>query len=127
MLHRDVSFLPPNPRARASWNYIRETDAGEDDPVTLTYDMTRLQRLVTNERYCVTLNPGRPIAEEHCVRTIHYRHPVFTFASLSTQKELSVLNGRNNTFFCGSYFGFGFHEDAVRSAVEVGRLMGIDL
>jgi predicted NAD/FAD-binding protein len=52
---------------------------------------------------------------------------VYSFASLATQSELAHLNGRNNTFFCGSYFGYGFHEDAVKSAVAVGHLLGIDL
>jgi predicted NAD/FAD-binding protein len=98
-----------------------------DAPVTLTYDMTRLQRLTTKERYCVTLNPARPIPEAAVIRQLDYTHPVYTFASLSSQSELGRLNGQRNTFFCGSYFGYGFHEDAVRSAVEVGRLFGIDL
>jgi predicted NAD/FAD-binding protein len=56
-----------------------------------------------------------------------YHHPIYDFASLATQAELKQLNGQRNTYFCGSYFGYGFHEDAVRSAVEVGSLFGIDL
>lgn len=126
-LHRDPAFITENRRAWASWNYIREADARDDDPVTLTYDMTRLQRLNTPDRYCVTLNPGKAVSTEHLIRKLHYAHPVYSFASLATQSELAHLNGRNNTFFCGSYFGYGFHEDAVKSAVAVGRLLGIDL
>jgi len=127
VLHRDISYLPENKRAWASWNYIREAETDANAPVTLTYDMTRLQRLNTKERYCVTLNPARPIPEALVIRQIAYTHPVYNFASLSSQKELGRLNGGRNTYFCGSYFGYGFHEDAVRSAVEVGRLFGIDL
>ena len=89
--------------------------------------MTRLQCLQTDSRYCVTLNPARPVAREKIIDRFLYTHPVYNFASLSTQKELAALNGRNRTYFCGSYFGYGFHEDAVRSAVDVGMLMGIDL
>ncbi len=127
LLHRDDTFLPSVPRARASWNYRRESNAGDDAPVCLTYDMTRLQCLQTDSRYCVTLNPARPVAREKIIDRFLYTHPVYNFASLSTQKELAALNGRNRTYFCGSYFGYGFHEDAVRSAVDVGMLMGIDL
>lgn len=126
-LHRDTAFMPENRRAWASWNYIREADATDDAPVTLTYDMTRLQRLNTQDRYCVTLNPGKAVSTEHLILKLHYAHPVYNFASLATQSELAGLNGRNNTFFCGSYFGYGFHEDAVKSAVAVGHLLGIDL
>ncbi len=127
LLHRDDTFLPSIPRARASWNYRRESTAVDDAPVCLTYDMTRLQRLPTDSRYCVTLNPARPVAREKLIDRFLYDHPVYNFASLSTQKGLAALNGRNRTYFCGSYFGYGFHEDAVRSAVDVGKLMGIDL
>ncbi|MBN2688907.1 MAG: NADP transhydrogenase subunit alpha, partial [Deltaproteobacteria bacterium] len=127
VLHQDISYLPPNHRAWASWNYIREAGTDADSPVTLTYDMTRLQRLMTKERYCVTLNPDRSIPETAVIRQLDYNHPVYTFDSLSSQNELGSLNGQRNTYFCGSYFGYGFHEDAVRSAVEVGRLFGIDL
>jgi predicted NAD/FAD-binding protein len=56
-----------------------------------------------------------------------YAHPTYTFASVATQAELPRLNGQRRTWFCGSYFGYGFHEDAVRSAVEVGRPFGLEL
>lgn len=127
VLHRDISYLPQNQRAWASWNYIREEGTDIDAPVTLTYDMTRLQCLNTKERYCVTLNPARSIPQASVIRQIDYTHPVYNFESLSSQKELGRLNGVRNTYFCGSYFGYGFHEDAVRSAVDVGRMFSIDL
>lgn len=127
VLHRDISFLLPNQRAWASWNYIREADSKDDDPVSLTYDMTRLQCLQTQQRYCVTLNPRRPIGAGHTIREIMYTHPVYTFEAIATQSELDRLNGERHTFFCGSYFGHGFHEDAARSACRVAALFGIEL
>jgi predicted NAD/FAD-binding protein len=127
VLHRDVSFLPPNRRAWASWNYIREADAADEDPVSLTYDMTRLQRLQTSEQYCVTLNPKKTISAENVIRGIQYSHPVYTFEAIATQAVLARLNGQRNTYFCGSYFGYGFHEDAVRAATDVSTLFGIAL
>ncbi len=127
VLHTDVSVLPSNRRAWASWNYVRESHIVSDVPVTVTYYMNRLQCLATERHYCVTLNPGAAFSPQHLLREIRYRHPMYTFESLATQKELPNLNGCNNTYFCGSYFGYGFHEDAVRSAVKVGAAFGVTL
>ena len=77
-----------------------------------------LQSLKTLQPYFVTLNRSTPLAEEKIQRTIRYTHPKYTPRSLATQAELPVLNGAKRTFFCGSYFGYGFHEDAVQSALE---------
>jgi len=127
VLHTDISLLPPNRRAWASWNYVRERDVESESPVTVTYHMNRLQSLKTENNYCVTLNPVTPIPGEYIIREIEYTHPMFTFDALKTQQDLPVLNGQNNTSFCGSYFGYGFHEDAVRSAVKMAEQFGIDL
>jgi predicted NAD/FAD-binding protein len=127
VLHTDISMLPPNRRAWASWNYLRDKDVESESPVTVTYDMNRLQALNTQKVYCVTLNPIRPIPREHVIRELEYTHPTYTFEALKTQGELPNLNGKRDTFFCGSYFGYGFHEDAVRSAVRVAEKFGIGL
>jgi predicted NAD/FAD-binding protein len=126
-LHTDTSFLPKHRRAWSCWNYVREATAESDVPVTVTYHMNRLQSLKTKNQYCVTLNPGKTISEEHVIREMHYHHPMYTFEALATQEQLPDLNGKNNTYFCGSYFGYGFHEDAVRSAVQVGSALGVTL
>ena len=127
ILHTDTSLLPTNIRARASWNTIREPGHRSTFPVTVTYDMTRLQNLDTNTTYCVTLNPARPIPDRHILASMLFTHPVFDFSAMDTQTGLPDLNGQRNTWFCGSYFAYGFHEDAVRSAVQVGRHFGVDL
>ena len=126
-LHRDTSLLPPNLRARSSWNTIREEGHTTQSPITVTYDMNRLQKLQSRSTYCVTLNPARPVKKEQVIESIAYTHPVFSFAAMDTQSGLNRLNGHRNTWFCGSYFGYGFHEDAVRSSVEVGRRFGVEL
>lgn len=126
-LHTDSSFLPPVIKARGSWNYIREDRTDPKAPITLTYDMNRLQNLKTKNSYCVTLNPKKKIPERFIVKEMEYTHPEYTFQSLATQPELKNLNGKRNTCFCGSYFGYGFHEDAVRSASAVAELFGITL
>ena len=127
VLHTDTSLLPPNRRARASWNTVREEGHQGEWPITLTYDMTRLQKLNTKTTYCVTLNPFQPVPKAHLLETMVYTHPVFDFNAMNTQARLNELNGQQNTWFCGSYFGYGFHEDAVRSAVQVGRRFGVEL
>ena len=89
--------------------------------------MNALQGLRTETQYCVTLNPDRPVPQAATLRELEYSHPTYSLASMATQAQLPTLNGRDRTYFCGSYFGYGFHEDAVRSAVEVGRQFGLEL
>ena len=126
-LHNDTSLLPPNPRARSSWNTIRDHGHRSESPITVTYHMNRLQKLQSRTDYCVTLNPSRPVAEKYILDSMLYTHPVFSFAAMDTQSGLNELNGKRHTWFCGSYFGYGFHEDAVRSSVAVGRQFGVNL
>lgn len=127
ILHTDESAMPESRRAWASWNYILETPLHPDAPVSLTYHMNRLQRLNTQKQYFVSLNRHQRIPDQHVHKVIHYTHPKYTPQSLATQTALTGLNGLNRTFFCGSYFGYGFHEDAVKSAVAVAEMFGITL
>lgn len=124
VLHTDTALLPPRRRAWASWNYTAPA-ARHDTPVHVTYYMNRLQRLRTRGDYCVTLNANGAVRDERIVREMIYTHPVYDRAAMATQRELPRLNGRRHTFFCGSYFGYGFHEDAVRSGLEVARAFGL--
>ncbi len=126
-LHTDLSWMPENRRSWASWNYLRLPGRREDAPCTVTYYMNRLQNLKTQRAYLVTLNPARPIPEEHVIKEILYTHPLYTFASFQTQPELGRLNGKNRTYFCGAYFGYGFHEDGAASAATIGGRFGVTL
>ncbi|HMP72093.1 MAG TPA: FAD-dependent oxidoreductase [Kiritimatiellia bacterium] len=119
VLHTDTSFLPANPRAWASWNYVEHPGADPAAPVPVTYNMNRLQGFNTSATYCVTLNPTRPIPEAHHIASFNYTHPVYSREAVATQPDLPSINGKQRTWFCGSYFGYGFHEDAVRSADHV--------
>jgi predicted NAD/FAD-binding protein len=127
ILHSDDRFMPSNRRAWASWNYTREAGSPAGAPVTLTYHMNRLQRLQTHRPYFVTLNPGRAIDDALVTTRLTYTHPMFTFDSLATQTQLPQLNHHKRTSYCGSYFGYGFHEDAVRAATVVADSFGIAL
>ena len=126
-LHTDKRVMPPNRRAWASWNYTRHWPSDTRAPVTVSYDMTRLQKLETRIPYFVTLNPHEPIPDDHVIKEIDYTHPQYSFDAFISQKALCELNENQNTFFCGSYFGYGFHEDGVNSALQVADKFGVAL
>ncbi len=127
ILHTDETQLPPQSKLWASWNFIREKGHSENRPVAVSYYMNRLQNLKTKANYIVTLNASKPIDEKHIINSTTLMHPLYSQSSLDTQPRLREMNGQHNTWFCGSYFGYGFHEDAVKSAVEVAEKFGIAL
>jgi len=122
VLHVDSSLLPRCRRAWASWNSC--VPAGEGRPVILTYNLNRLQGHSSPEPICVTLNATEAIDPSRILRRIAYHHPVYSRAALAAQKRFHEINGKNRTYFCGAYWGYGFHEDGVRSAVAVGECFG---
>jgi predicted NAD/FAD-binding protein len=126
VLHTDTRALPPRRRAWSSWNYTRER-AGDGAALSVTYYMNRLQRLRTPRTYCVSLNRRGAIDPAAVVAERTFTHPRYDAAAAATQVELPRLNGLRRTWFCGSYFGHGFHEDAVRSAAAVARDFGVAL
>ncbi len=110
----------PEPRACwASWNFARERHGKAGAPVSVTYWMNRLQNLRTERQYFVTLNRAGGLPEEHVIDRTVLHHPQYDQRAMDTQEPLRRRNGARNTWLVGSYFGFGFHEDAVRSAVEM--------
>jgi len=122
VLHTDVAMLPRRRRAWASWNY--HLSAG-DGPAKVTYHMNRLQSLRADREFCVTLNRTEAIAPESVIRKIAYAHPVFTGAGKAAQaRHEEISNSRRRTHFCGAYWGWGFHEDGVRSAIRVAEAIG---
>jgi len=127
-LHTDDSVMPSDRRLWASWNYRATPAPDRSDNLQITYHLNRLQGHFGTERpYFVTLNPAAPVAPDRVVCPLNFTHPTFTVASMRGRAELLTLNGANRTFYCGSYFGYGFHEDAVRSGVTVASAFGIDL
>jgi predicted NAD/FAD-binding protein len=118
-LHTDVSLLPANRRAWASWNYHRlaEHPAG----ATLTYRLRTLQGIESSDELLITLNRDDVIDPGKVLRTFDYAHPVFDVAAIAAQQRHQELNGVQRTWFCGAYWGFGFHEDGVESARVVCR------
>ena len=125
VLHTDVRLLPRRRSAWASWNY--HLLPGRSGAVAVTYHMNRLQSLHSNRQFCVTLNHTAEIDPNTVIRTIPYTHPVYTAAGIAAQRRVAEISGHNRTHFCGAYWGWGFHEDGVRSAVRVARTFGASL
>ncbi|MCH2375255.1 MAG: FAD-dependent oxidoreductase [Planctomycetes bacterium] len=119
VLHTDTSVLPRCRRAWASWNYRRSCD--DDNPVAVTYNMNLLQGLRTDQTYCVTLNDSGRIEPRQILRRFTYHHPMFTERRAGAQARHRELIDQRRTSFCGAYWGYGFHEDGVRSALAVCR------
>lgn len=122
VLHWDEKLMPRRRAAWASWNCRVSPDP--EEPVVLTYWMNRLQNLKTVREYFVTLNASAQIDPAKIIRKISYTHPQYDFAALNSQKKIPGLNGKQHTYFCGSYCGYGFHEDAVKSAVQAASRLG---
>ena len=124
-LHTDASVMPRARRAWASWNYHR-TDP-EHDSATLTYYLNSLQSLDSDHPVFVTLNRDDVIDPDKVVASFDYAHPVVDGSSVAARARHDELNGRRNTWYAGAYWGSGFHEDGVVSALAACRALGADL
>jgi predicted NAD/FAD-binding protein len=123
VLHRDKGWMPRRKRIWSNWNYLKQ-QAGVDSGLCVTYWMNGLQNLATRTNLFVTLNPFDQIPDNHIECEFQYHHPVFSHAALEAQRDLWQIQGGRRTWFCGSYFGYGFHEDGARSGFEVAEELG---
>ncbi|MEO7938824.1 MAG: FAD-dependent oxidoreductase [Burkholderiaceae bacterium] len=128
VLHTDASVLPRHPRAWAAWNYesrgtvgAPSANANANDAVCLHYLLNKLQPLPWTQPVLVSLNPIRNIAPETILGSYDYAHPVFDRAAVAAQGQVSALQGVRNTYFCGAWMGYGFHEDGLKAGLEVAR------
>ena len=117
VLHTDINLLPKRKLAWASWNY--RLDSNNPRPAAVTYNMNILQGLKSETTFCVTLNQTNQINPSKVLRKFIYHHPVFNKQSMHAQQQRLDICGQNNTHFCGAYWYNGFHEDGVRSALDV--------
>lgn len=124
LLHTDEGLMPRRRAAWASWNYLGRRGDGGGRSVSVTYWMNRLQAIEGDMQFFVTLNPLRSPRSETVLAAFDYEHPAYDHAALTAQARLPELNGERNTWFCGSYFGAGFHEDALVSGLNAAEAAG---
>jgi hypothetical protein len=121
ILHTDARFMPVRPRAWSSWNFIGERDAPSG--ACVTYWMNRLQSIAGANLF-VTLNPAQPPHAGTLLHSEIYEHPMFDERAIRAQSRLWSLQGRGNVWFCGAYFGAGFHEDGLQAGLAVAEALG---
>jgi predicted NAD/FAD-binding protein len=120
-LHQDSSLMPRRQAAWSSWNYVADRCA-EQSNVSVTYWMNRLQNFATRAPMLVSVNPGREPAG--ALRHATFEHPMYDSAAIRAQRHLHEIQGVRNTYFCGSYCGYGFHEDALSAGLDVAEQLG---
>ena len=117
ILHKDQSLMPKAKKAWASWVYSSKSNSKQD--LSVTYWMNNLQGIRNQFPLFVTLNPNQEINQENIFATYEYHHPIFDSEAIIAQQKISQMQGQNNIFFCGAYQAFGFHEDGLKSALNV--------
>jgi len=125
VLHTDASLLPRRTLAWAAWNY--HLVPTQPDRAVVTYNMNRLQSLSAPHAFCVTLNHTRAINPAKVLKRMIYHHPVYSPEAVVAQQRHGEISGVHRTSYCGAYWGFGFHEDGVKSALAVCKPFGKDL
>ena len=121
-LHTDANCMPKNKRAWSSWNFLQDTSK---DQFSLTYWMNNLQNIDRLNNYFVSINP---VTEpKNIIDKTVFDHPIFNTNTLNAQKNLGQIQGMQNTFYCGSYCGYGFHEDGIQSSAYIAKKLGIKL
>ncbi|HDY85926.1 MAG TPA: NAD/FAD-binding protein, partial [Methylophaga sp.] len=126
-LHTDERLMPKLKPVWSCWNYLANNSDDLTPAVSVSYWMNALQHLDTSSNYFVSLNPITAPDPAKVIKRIHYMHPVFDNQAMLAQQHLASLQGRQHTWYAGSYFGYGFHEDALTAAVSVAKAFGIDI
>ena len=122
VLHSDPALMPRRTSVWASWNYL--ADRQRPEALCVSYWMNRLQGMDPSRPLFLTLTPLMAPRPEHLIRTEVYEHPLFDAAALVAQKHLWSLQGERSTWFCGAYFGSGFHEDGLQAGLAVAEALG---
>ena len=124
-LHTDEKLMPKRKKAWSAWNYLASSKNNTNNKMTATYWMNCLQKLKTDNNYFVTLNPFVQPDADKVIKEMTYHHPVFDKDAITAQQHINEIQGIDKTWFCGSYTGYGFHEDALSSAVIVCKRLGV--
>jgi len=124
VLHTDTALLPRDPTLWSAWNYSSSNDALNQNPVSVSYLINRLQPLPFKTPVMVSLNPQREPAAEKIIAEFDYAHPLFDALAIDAQRQLAALSGQRGVWFCGAWNGYGFHEDGLKSGLKVANAMG---
>ena len=116
-IHEDINYMPKNNKAWCSWNSSIKAENSEQN--SITYWLNLLQNLNISKNIFLTLNPYLKIPEEKIIRRVQFTHPYFDQKAINSQKDLHLIQNKNNILFCGSYFGYGFHEDGIKSSLDM--------
>ena len=116
--------MPKRKSVWSSWNYVADKQSDSSQTLCVTYWMNKLQSLDPETPLFVTLNPCRTIDPSKIIKTFNYEHPLFDVAAIRAQRKIWQLQGRRNTWFCGAYFGSGFHEDGLQAGLAVAEALG---
>lgn len=122
-LHGDATLMPRRTGVWSSWNYVGDGATG--DAPSVTYWMNKLQNLPAATPLFVSINPGRVPAPALALARFSFEHPMYDAAAIRAQRELHRIQGKRNTYFCGSYCGYGFHEDALSAGLDVAEQMDV--
>jgi predicted NAD/FAD-binding protein len=125
ILHTDESIMPKRKKAWSSWNYLSKDINDNRQVVSLSYWMNNLQPLDTNINYFVTVNPDTKPQDSKIINEHNFSHPVFDKKAIQAQSQIELIQGQNNTYFCGAYLRYGFHEDGILSAVTVAEKLDV--
>jgi len=125
IMHTDIQLLPKQKSTWSSWNYLLQNN-NQQAPI-LTYSMNILQGIESDTEFCVTLNAKDKIDSKKILGEYEYSHPVFSQEAIQAQTSWALINGVNNTWFCGAYWFNGFHEDGVNSALRVVKTLGVSV
>ena len=117
VVHTDENIMPKNKKVWSSWNSHVKSESPNKN--SLTYWLNLLQNLTCNENIFLTLNPTSQISENKILKKVKFTHPYFDQNALNHQNKLNLLQNKKNILFCGSYFGYGFHEDGIKSSIEM--------
>ena len=117
VIHEDINYMPKNNKAWCSWNSSVKAENSEQN--SITYWLNLLQNLDISKNIFLTLNPYLKIPEEKIFRKVQFTHPYFDQKAIDSQKDLHLIQNKNNILFCGSYFGYGFHEDGIKSSLDM--------
>ncbi|MCA1790452.1 MAG: FAD-dependent oxidoreductase, partial [Thioalkalivibrio sp.] len=125
LLHTDTRLMPESRRVWASWNYLTRQQGVDEQSVSVSYYMNLLHRLDRRRDYIISLNPWREPHPTTVLGEYHWRHPVLDTAAVQAKTRLGAIQGMNEVYIAGAWTGFGFHEDGIRSAVDVARRLGV--